>query len=88
MGSPRTKSLIVALAEAKGEPLIPAIRDLQDWTKKLAHIGSNVDGALELAWRRGEHAGYLQGYADGEIHRASKYTRRRSRRPPKKSKTQ
>jgi hypothetical protein len=68
-----TKSLIVALSEAKGPPLVKDIADLQDWTKKLAHIGANVDGALELAWRRGEHAGYLAGYADGKKGRKNKW---------------
>lgn len=67
------KSLIVALSEAKGEPIVPEIADLQDWTKKMAHLGSNMDGALELAWRRGEHAGYLSGYKDGKARRRNKW---------------
>jgi hypothetical protein len=66
------KSLIVALAEAKG-PGHPGVEDLQDWTKKMAHLGRQIDGALELAHRRGQHMGYLQGYADGVGKRKSKY---------------
>lgn len=53
---PRRKSLIVALAEAEAKP----------WTKKFAHIGSNIDGALELQWMRGFQAGYEQCMKDGK----------------------
>lgn len=68
------KSLVVALAEAK--PVgHPDIADLQDWTKKLAHTGRSIDGALELAYRRGEHAGYLAGYNDAKRKRKNKYAR-------------
>jgi hypothetical protein len=67
------KSLIVALSEAKGDPTIPEIANLQDWTKKMAVMGAEVDGALELAWRRGEQAGYLKGYSDAKRGRRNKW---------------
>lgn len=70
---PKVKSLIVALSEAKGEPLVKDIADLQEWTKKMAHIGAQVDGALELAWRRGEHAGYVAGYNDAKKRKPNKW---------------
>jgi len=68
----KPKSLIVALAEAK-VPGHPGIEDLQDWTKKMAHLGKQIDGALELAHRRGEHAGYLKGYEDARRKRKSRW---------------
>jgi hypothetical protein len=68
---PRTKSLIVALAEADAGP----------WTKRLAHVGSEIEGALQLQWMRGYQAGYERCLADGK--RRSQARALRPPRPPR-----
>jgi hypothetical protein len=50
------KSLIVALAEA----------DAKEFTRRLAHLGSEIDGALILERMRGFQAGYEQCLRDGK----------------------
>ena len=43
------------------------IQDLAgDLTGQLALLSSQMVGNLELAWRRGQHEGYLNGYKDAK----------------------
>lgn len=65
-----TRSLIVALSEARRASEFEAVEGLKHFTKQLALIGSQADGALELVFMRGFQSGYEQALRDGK--RASK----------------
>jgi hypothetical protein len=74
MKAPRPKSLIVALNEATQPSGVDAIRTLpersKDWTKRMALVGREMDGALELLFYRAYQAGYEACLKHGK--RASK----------------
>lgn len=58
------KSLIVALAEARIPSPHAGVESLKQFTKQLAHIGAEADGALEVVYMRGFQAGYEQAMND------------------------
>jgi hypothetical protein len=54
------KSLVVVLAQA----------DVGEWTRRMAHLGKEMDGALALEHMRGFQAGYEQCMRDSKQARA------------------
>lgn len=72
------KSLIVALNEARVPSRYEAVELLKDFTKRLALVGAQADGALEVVYMRGFQAGYEQAMKDK---RASKLHKDRALEP-------
>lgn len=66
MNTSRPRSLIVALSEARRPSNFEAVEPLKRFTQRLALIGSDADGALELVYMRGFQAGYEQALRDGK----------------------
>lgn len=60
----RAKSLIVALSEARVPSPHAAVEEFKHFTKRLALMGAQADGALELVYMRGFQAGYEQAMKD------------------------
>jgi hypothetical protein len=53
----------------------PNIKDLQLKWNNRAKVDREVCGALDLAYMRGEHTGYLQGYNDCLKGKANKWAK-------------
>lgn len=63
---PPIKSLITALAEAHPDPEFEATAKVAVFTKRLAHVGREADGAISLVYYRGFQAGYEQAMRDAK----------------------
>lgn len=49
------------------------IGDLKGRWNNRGRVDRQVTGALELAYLRGKHAGYVEGFKDAKARRAAKY---------------
>lgn len=61
------------LAEDRNTDINPAIDDLKRPYNNRNRFDRTICGAIELAFMRGEHSGYLKGYADCKAKRKSKW---------------